>query len=380
MRFFLLIIFLGFIQFTQAQDAFELELSTLSGFEYNPFNTTVRSFGIDTTKNKRPDIQSGFFQHFNIMANWKKEILKHKFDLKGRFRVDYFPQLRTANLFRPELRFNYSYQLKKKTFLKFRANYFANIGNDLIDPDEVLRISNSYQKGGLAFGYQFQLNKKTKLLVESSYLKKYYAPVEEQRLRYGAIGFKLKSTTRIKRKDKYAAYLTLAYEFNNRNYRDFFEEEFLEEEEPVKVLEKTRVWQYHTLRAGYAFRPNKVMRYKVGVSLQQRIDQLDEEFGYSQLETYAEVKYKNERLELKWRVAVTHRRFSTLFADQEEDILLVHNYLRNRVTLNYQLKKQCYLSLQSNITKRWRNQPVNANKAFLPYMNGLISIGVKFIF
>ena len=56
----------------------------------------------------------------------------------------------------------------------------------------------------------------------------------------------------------------------------------------------------------------------------------------------------------------------------------IHLYLRNNFSVAYELTTAWAISTNVNIRKRWRNQPEMATNNYLPYLTGLVWIGIRY--
>ena len=120
------------------------------------------------------------------------------------------------------------------------------------------------------------------------------------------------------------------------------------------------------------------LKLTTGIAYESRKDVWEERFGYQQLENFVALKWKKEQWAINWKLGTTFRQFSDLFADSDEAYLLQHLYLRNNFSLAYELTDTWTISTNINIRKRWRNQPEMATNNYLPYLTGLVWIGIRY--
>ena len=214
----IIVIFFCLPFLTKAQNQFNFQVETRSGFEYNIFNANKNRFLISEEGDSTSAIKSGFFQHFNAQASWKKKLDAHQFSSKLRTRFDYFPQVTSGNLFRPELNFGYNYKFNKKTSLFFKTRFLIYQTNRLPDETEVLNLPTSYRRINGDLGLKFKPRKNNKSQIRFSILEKNYVPSEESDLKYNALGINFRTTQRLKRKGKPSNYVSLELDFRRRNY------------------------------------------------------------------------------------------------------------------------------------------------------------------
>ncbi|MCR9287762.1 hypothetical protein OAF63_00780 [Saprospiraceae bacterium] len=362
-----------------AQTPFKIQVETRSGYEYNVFNASKNKWKV-IDDDSIPAIQSGFFQHFNIKNKWEKEIENHLFLVGLKTSFDYFPSLEEANLFRPELNLKYQYELNKKSSLFFRgklSKYQTNRFND----DEGFSMPTSYAWLGADFGYKIEPFKYNRTQIKLSAYEKQFEPSEMRNLKYSAFRINLLTTQRFKKAKRLYHYLSFELDFARRNYMDSFFE--LDEEEPEEEIfyedSRERIWQYSTLDLSYKHSFSREARLKMGLSLQKREDILDEQFGYNQWKPYLKFSVKKEKLEVSANLESVFRFFTHIEATEDGNELLIHKYLRTSVLLKYNFSEQLGLTLRGSMVIRQRNLMENA-KNYLPYTNGLISLGIKYQF
>ncbi len=196
----------------------------------------------------------------------------------------------------------------------------------------------------------------------------------------------LNSTQRFKKRGKPSSYLNLSISLNQRNYRESPTEDFwdLEEWEDTEIaidsLTEYRIWGYQTFEIGYTYKINKPLKIKGGLSFQQRLDRLEERFGFQQWQPSVALDWKKDKLKLQWKISYAFRNFTDLKADENGLFTLRHQYLRSYFLATYSLNDNWVLSGKFNLRKRWRNQPIGATNNYLPYLTGVISIGIKYQF
>ncbi len=380
----LIVIFFCIPLLTKAQSPFQIDVETRSGYEYNVFNANKNKILVSEEGDSTLALQSGFFQHFNLSAKWKKKIKKNQLSFKARTRYDYFPELSAANLFRPEVSFGYSYKLNRKSSLFFKSRYLLYKTNRIPDDTEVISVPVGYQRLNADLGFKFKPIKNNKSQIQFSVLEKQYAEREESGLKYGAFGINFQTKQRFKRKRKPSNYLALELDFQRRNYlRTIFgeepEEDEMEDEEFEMDSTSQRVWQYHTAKLEYTYGYSKAVKIRTGLALQQRLDILDKKFGYNQWQPFVKLEIEKGRLNFNWKVEGVFRSFSNLKATKSGNELLKHRYLRTSLSVNYAVSKHLDFTVRGNLRKRWRNFSDGAT-SFLPYTNGMISAGVKYRF
>lgn len=374
----------------QAQNPIQVQVGTQSGYEYNVFNANPNRQVISAEGDTLSALQSGFFQQLSIESKWRKKIKANQFDIKFRTRYDYLPTLQSANLLRPELSLGYTRKIKKKASIYWKGRYVGFQTNRIPDDTEVLAVPVGYRRLQTDIGWKFRLHKQNRSRIQSSLLEKRYTPGEDSGLKYVAVRLDLQSKQRIKKEGKASSYLILDADIQRRHYIRTFMEFFDEEEEDLdeedfdpdfseEVRELERIWQYHTLSLAYQYDYAKSFSISSGVSFQQRLDRLDDQFGYLQWLSFVKISVEKGPLELAWKIEGIHRAFTHLGAIKGENELLRHQYLRTSVSLLYAISERCTLSLNANLRKRWRNRAERAT-TFLPYTNGMISLGIKYRF
>lgn len=388
----LIVILLVLPLVVSAQNPIQFQIGTRSGYEYNVFNANPNRLIVSEEGDSTSSVRSGFFQHFDVQANWKKKFDAHQLSAKVRTRYDYFPQVNAANLFRPELSLGYGYKFNKKTSLFLKTRYLKYQTNRIPDDTESLILPPAYQRLGADVGLKFKPRKNNKSQIRFSLLEKNYQSSETSSLKYNSLGVNFKSSQRIKRKGKPSNYISFELDFRRRNYMrtifgealdEGFEEELddegLEDFEEVEDQIQRRIWQYHTAQVEYTFAQSKTLKVKTGLAFQQRLDLLDKKFGYHQWQPYVKLEMKKERLKFAWKVEGVLRSFSHLKAKSGSEDLLKHKYLRSTLSLDYAMTKNLDFTVRGNFRNRWRNFS-NGATSFLPYTNGMISAGIKYRF
>lgn len=381
----LIIILVTLPLLTNAQNPLQVEIETRSGFEYNVFNANENRIILSEEGDSTSAVQSGFFQHFNLTTKWKKKIKKNQFSFKARTRYDYFLGLSTANVFRPELNLGYTYKFNRKSSLFFKSRYLLFKTNRLADEREVITIPPGYQRLGADLGYKFKPLKRNKSQIRLSVFEKRFAEGEESVLKYTAYGVNFRTSQRFKRKRKPSNYLAFEADVTRRNYfrttfgEEFDEDEIEEEEDFAEDQVTQRIWQYHTTQLEYTWGLSKTLKLRSGLAFQQRLDILDQKFGYTQWQPFVKLEVEKDRLKLAWRVDGVFRSFTHLKATKTGEDLLKHQYLRTSLTANYAITDQLDFTVRGNFRKRWRNFTTSATN-FLPYTNGMISAGIKYRF
>jgi hypothetical protein len=277
-------------------------------------------------------VQSGMFQQFSLKADWKRQFKKHQISLGGKTRFDYFPGLTEANLFRPEARLNYAYIVNKNQSFFFKSRYIMHRTDRIPDETSVLILPRSYQRWQSDLGYKFRPFDNNRSQVQLSVFRKIYDPSENRSLMYDAFQVNFKTKQRFKQKGRPSKYLTLELDFAKRNYLD---ERFEEEGEGSEEIINYRNWQYHTVDVEYSFAPSKKLRWKPGIAFQQRLDILDEKFGYRQVEPYLKVGFEEEKVSLDLKLQTTFRYYTGLEAAKDSEALLRHQYLRVGMSFKY---------------------------------------------
>lgn len=368
-----------------AQSPYTLQIETSSGYEHNVFNGYGGNRIATSNKNvPQAKLSSGFFQRADLQFAWKKEFGAHAFAVKNRLRYTYFPQELRANLFRPQLSVFYQYSVNKKLSFFVRGSYLRYKTNRQANETEVAVIPSSYHRGLARIGTKFLAAKRNKISVELLVLQKNYATDRNGRLRYQAFGLNVQSKQQFKQKGKPSTYLSFVVDVNRRVYWDQLFENIEGEEEEAEFelgeAENNRIWQYHTVKLVYTIPVSKKVKWKVGTAFQERLDLLEGQFGYRQLQGFVELSLKIKKMDIKWRGEAFQRRFKDLFADEEEDFLLKHHYLRSTLRMSYQLDDQWSLTSLVTFKRRWRNFPQGYTISYLPYTNALISFGIKYKF
>ena len=375
MRYYILIyILIPFL--LPAQSPFQIGLTTQSGYAYNVFKGNEQRTTLADDGSLIQSIQSSFYQRVGLKTSWEKQLGKHEFSVYAKGSKDIFYQLSSANLTRLESQLTYTLAVQPKAavFLKARLGSFQT--NRAPDDTEVLPVPTSYRRRSVRMGYEFKPLKRNKSMIMLSVLHKGYLPVSDRELQYTSPAVKISTTQRLKKKGKRSAYLHLEADISQRNYL----EEIISEEDPddPELLEETRIWQYQTVTVWYSFKPLKTLKIKGRLDLQQRLDKLDQEFGYQQWKPIVEVQWKETKTTVKLKVAYISRLFSDLAANETETIALHHQFFQVHSNATFQLNEHWYLSLQFNITKRWRNMPIAATNSYLGYLNVISGIGLRF--
>lgn len=385
MRYYLLIVLL-LPTFLLAQSPLKLSVETRSGYEYNAFNGHKNKTVLDADGESIASIQSGFYQRWGVRASWKKKLKSHKLGFTAKANKDEYWTLKSANLFRSDYQFSYSYQLQKTASVYYKTQFSTYKTNRISNATEVIAIPSAYKKLDANLGYKFRPHKKNKTQIEISALQKSYQPNEDRQLSYFSYGLELNSTQRFKKRGKPSSYLNLSISLNQRNYRESPTEDFwdLEEWEDTEIaidsLTEYRIWGYQTFEIGYTYKINKPLKIKGGLSFQQRLDRLEERFGFQQWQPSVALDWKKDKLKLQWKISYAFRNFTDLKADENGLFTLRHQYLRSYFLATYSLNDNWVLSGKFNLRKRWRNQPIGATNNYLPYLTGVISIGIKYQF
>jgi len=397
MRYFLLIfLFIPFIN--HAQSEFKLSVDNRSGYEYNVFNQAPLQYTADTA-NLNP-IQSGFFQQVGFGSTLKKTVKSHQFSWTTKARLDHFWQLSAANLQRWEIGVGYRYQWNKRKHLRFHLKYLSYQTNRQDNGTAVINIPAAYQRWNSRLAYQWQPFKRNKSIFSMALSKRDYAATQNDQLKYWRYEGNFSTSQRFKRKGKKSSYLSWEMNFQQRDYTnsvlgnfrkiddlEILEAEEWEYEEAIAAEEweneeddpnTYRRWQYFKTSVDYAFYVKPSLKLTTGISYEQRKDIWDERFGYRQFGHYFYLKWKKQQWQATWRIATTYRQFSRLFADENEAYLLLHLYLRNSFSVSYEFNESWSVTSNLNVRKRWRNQPLESKNSYLPYLTGLVSIGIRY--
>ena len=385
MRFCLLIVLLLPI-ILMAQNPIKLSIETRSGYEYNAFNGNKMKAILDEDGNSLISIRSGFYQRWAVRGSWKKKLKAHTLGFSAKASKDEFWALKSANSFRSDYQFSYTYKVKKNTFWYYKAQFSTYRTNRIANATEVISIPSAYKRLGSNLGYKFRPHKKHKTQIEVTALQKTFQADNDRQLSYFDFGLELTSTQKFKKKSKPASYLTLSLGIHQRNYvdrptDDFWDlDELGEETIDFDSLNEYRTWVFQTLKLDYTFKVNEALKITSGIALQQRLDIIEAQFGYRQWQPFTTIVWEINKLKLHWKLSSTFRTFSQLKADEHDLFALKHQYLRSALLATYPLNDSWLLSAQFNLRKRWRNQPPDATNNYLSYLNARISIGIKYKF
>lgn len=359
--------------FLIGQNPVQFQIGTHAGYEYNVFNANKNKLLV-TEEDTISALQSGYFQNINLKAEFEKDVKQHSLNVYSKMNFDYFPSVKAANLFRPDLGLKYEFDLNKNSSIFLKTRFLQYKTNRMNDEEEVLLIPTSSARIGGDFGYKFKPFKYNKSQIRFSYYEKKYQANEERQLKYDAILINFQTSQRFKKERKVYHYLTLELDFANREYyQTYFEEE--EEEEK----EKERIWRYYSGDLSYSYAFTKETRLKIGLAAQVRTDVLDERFGYKQWRPYLKWTMKKVQWQIAAKVEGVFRHFTHLQVNDENETLLVHRYLRASFFIDYEVNEQLKLTLRSNFRLRKRNYAQGA-VSYLGYTNTLVSFGVKFKF
>ena len=254
----------------------------------------------------------------------------------------------------------------------------------------VITIPAAYRRWNSKIDYKWIPFKNNKSQLSTQFINKNYSPIENQQLRYWAIGSSFKTIQKFKRKGKKSSYLSGIFHFQQRDYINSPTQFFLDNEDFEDIdfsedfdlafdeLSTFRRWTYFTQTIEYSFYLQKNLKLTIGLAHQSRKDVWDEQFGYRQLRHFYQLKWKREQWQVSWKTGVVLRQFSDLFADENEAYLLRHLYLRNSFNLTYQLNKSWSISANFNLRQRWRNQPPNSTNSYPSYLTGIVWVGIKY--
>ena len=236
MRYYLLIV-LFFPTFLLAQSPLKLSVETRSGYEYNAFNGHKSKSALDADGESIASIQNGFYQRWGVRASWKRKLKAHKFDLSAKANKEEYWTLKSANLFRSDYQFAYSYQVKKTASVYYKTKFSTYQTNRISNETEVIAIPSAYRRLNGSLGYKFQPSKKNKTEIALTALQKNYQPNGGRQLSYFSYGFELNTTQKFKKRGKPSSYLHLGISLNQRNYVDSPTEDFwdLEEWEDTEI-------------------------------------------------------------------------------------------------------------------------------------------------
>lgn len=396
MRYFLLF-FMFPPLFSYAQTTFQLSLDSRSGYEYNTFN---QPSPLQSDTSRSNNIQSGAFQQFGFTSTLKKIIKKHQFSWVAKAKIDHFWQLSAASLQRWETGLNYKYQWTKRKFLRVNVKYLSYQTNRADNGTAVIAIPAAYQRWSSKLHYQWQPLKRNKSIFSLQWSKRAFNATQNEQLKYRGYEGTFQTTQRFKRQGKKSSYLNLAINFQQRDYTnsvfeanweldDFENWEIGEDEEELTEEDweneeddpnTYRRWQYFNPSIDYSFYIHSDLRLTTGIAYEKRKDVWEERFSYQQIGSFVALRWKKQKWQANWKIGTTIRQFSDLFADLEEDHLLLHVYLRNSLSISYELADSWTIFTNINFRKRWRNQPLKSSNSYLPYFTGLASIGLRYKF
>ncbi|MGY6647497.1 hypothetical protein [Wenyingzhuangia sp. IMCC45574] len=360
----------------------DISVATLSGYQSNILKMPDQFVNDeDELLNSDELYSSSFYQDVRLKLKYKhlkkKTAFKAYFIPENRF---YFsePDLNRLSI---DTKLDYDYTLKKNLKWENELQYkIINQEGSDADNNE-LNTPFGYKQLTLNSGLRFRLYKNNRSFVELSYSKKDFDATETRELTYHKYGI---ATTfkNIKWKHHLLHSYGTTAAFYHRDY-DILNFSDDEEDEEAEDITSSRIWQYLNLGAFYELPINKQWRITPQLEYENRMDQTNNRFGYSQFRPSVSVEYKSKRMKLNLKTSYANRKFSNLNATNQENKTvgkLVYNYLYVKFLASYKLNKKLSLIANTSFTNRISNNAILTTQAYRSYQRGYAGIGINYTF
>ena len=354
-----------------AQSDFDLSFASSTGYEYNVFNANANQFIIRDSVEETA-LQSSYFQRIQIATGWSIKSKHHALKLNGSWQQDYFPELKIANLTRPNARIRYTLKINKKHSFSLTAQYRGYQTQRPEDDTEVLRPPRAYHRYNGLGKYSWKPFKGTSMYFQGGLIKHIYKTTVLREFFYDAWESEVGLTQRLFKSKKQSHSIGVRAEYAVRHYFDANIDPMTNDE-----TIKKREWRYLRLTGTYAWSLRKRLKISIGASADERQDILQNRYGYRQYQSFLKIALKSKKFDFSVRGSAARRNYHTLRANSESVELLRHDYLRANINLVWKVSKRLHVIGRASGISRIRNLPDGA-RSFLSYDNALVSLGLKF--
>jgi len=360
-----------FGQLAISQSKIALDIVTRSGYEYNVFNANASNMIFNGDVGERA-LKSGFFQYMGAGISWKIKSAHHEVSLNGKLRMEYFPKLPVANLFRPNLKLKYVLKANENHFLTLEGGYSKYRTNRIEDDTELLKPPRAYDRSSLLAKYNVNLFKGNKIYIQGKLIKTDYITEKSRVFYYQEYLLTMSIDQRLYNSKRQSHKLGIKANYSDRFYFDSTYEEDLDKE-----IIKERHWNYFSVSGEYTWNYKKKFKMTFGMNALERKDILQDKFGYRQYQPFVKISMKRKKIKLSFKSSAARRTYHTLEAFSNSGQPLTHEYLRASGAIELKLSKKVKITCKASAVKRIRNFPEGA-KSYLSYDNAVVSLGLKF--
>ncbi|MGV6832374.1 MAG: hypothetical protein ACWA5P_12530 [bacterium] len=350
---------------------FNLDVSSLSGFESNILRVPDQLLDDDELITSDELYRSSYFQDVIATLEYEKEMRTSVLNIFFKPQRRFFFSESDSDRLILNLKVNYTLDISKYKSWENEIQYYQKDQNGLDADENELGTTFAYNLVNVDSKLNFRLYKSNRSFIGLHCGKKNFDPTETREVSYHKYGI-----TAGFKNIKWTNHLLRSFGFTSSLIQRKYDITSIDEDEIA--TNGNRTWNYINFKGYLKIEMIKGLILYPSISYENRIDQSDNRFGYTELEPKLFLSYKNERIDTSVSVSYSKRNFTDLIVNQND--LLSYDYIRLRFNLSYKVSDKLALIANTYFINRESNNNDLSAVTFRSYNNYYAGLGIRFAF